>query len=68
LVTKYEDIYRLKLGAYLPANVKLLVIKLRDGAKPVRISARKYATLLVIKLRDGDKPVRISACKYATPQ
>jgi hypothetical protein len=35
-------VYRLKLGAGPPANVKPLVIKLRDGAEPVRMSARKY--------------------------
>jgi hypothetical protein len=29
--------------ALTPANVKSLVIKLRDGADPVRMSARKYA-------------------------
>jgi hypothetical protein len=32
LVTECKDIFRLKLGADPPANVKLLVIKLRDGA------------------------------------
>jgi hypothetical protein len=31
----------LKLGADPPANVKPLVIKLRDGAEFVRMSARK---------------------------
>jgi hypothetical protein len=43
LVTECKDVFRLKLGADPPANVKTLVIKLRDGAEPVRISARKYA-------------------------
>jgi hypothetical protein len=42
-VTECEDVVRFKLGAELPANVKPLVIKLRDGAEPVRMSARKYA-------------------------
>jgi hypothetical protein len=32
LVTECKDIFRLKLGADPPANVKPLVIKLRDGA------------------------------------
>jgi hypothetical protein len=36
-------VFRLKLGADLPANVKSLIIKLRDGAEPVRMSAREYA-------------------------
>jgi hypothetical protein len=44
LVTESKDIFRLKLGADPPANVKPLVIKLRDGAEPVRMSTRKYAT------------------------
>jgi hypothetical protein len=43
LVTECKDVFRLKLGADPPANVKPLVIKLRDGAEPVRMSARKCA-------------------------
>jgi hypothetical protein len=43
LVTECNDVFRLKLGADPPAKVKSLVIKLRDGAEPVRMSARKYA-------------------------
>jgi hypothetical protein len=43
LVTECKDVFRLKLGADPPANVKPLVINLRDGAEPVRMSARKYA-------------------------
>jgi hypothetical protein len=34
--------FRLKLGADPPANVKPLIIKLRDGAETARMSARKY--------------------------
>jgi hypothetical protein len=43
LVIECKDVFRLKLGADPPANVKFLVIKLRDDADPVRMSARKYA-------------------------
>jgi hypothetical protein len=43
LVTECKDVFRHKLGADPRANVKPLVIKLRDGAEPVRMSARKYA-------------------------
>jgi hypothetical protein len=43
LVTECKDVFRLKLGADPPANVKPLVIRLRHGAEPVRMSARKYA-------------------------
>jgi hypothetical protein len=43
LVTECKDGFSLKLGADPPVNVKLLVIKLHDGAEPVRMSARKYA-------------------------
>jgi hypothetical protein len=43
LVTECMNVFRLKLGADPPANVKLLVIKLREVAEPVRMSARKYA-------------------------
>jgi hypothetical protein len=42
-VTECKDVFRLKLGADPPANLKPLVIKLREGADPVRMSARKYA-------------------------
>jgi hypothetical protein len=44
LVTECNDVFRLKLGADPPANVKPLVIKLRDGAEYVRMSARKYTS------------------------
>jgi hypothetical protein len=52
LVTECKDVFRLKLGADPPANVKLLVIKLRDGAEPVRMSARKYASPQLKFMRD----------------
>jgi hypothetical protein len=52
LVTKCKDVFRLKLGADRPANVKPLVIKLRDGAEPVRMSARKYAPPQLKFMRD----------------
>jgi hypothetical protein len=52
LVTECKDVFRLKLGADPPANVKPLVIKLRDGAEPVRTSARKYVPPQLIFMRD----------------
>jgi hypothetical protein len=52
LVTESKDIFRLKLGADPPANVKPLFIKLRDGAEPVRMSARKYAPPQLKFVRD----------------
>jgi hypothetical protein len=47
-----RDVFRFKLGADPPANVKPLVIKLRDGAEPVRMSARKYVPPQITFLRD----------------
>jgi hypothetical protein len=52
LVTECKDFFRLKLGADPPANLKPLVIKLRDGAEPVRMSARKYAPPQLKLMRD----------------
>jgi hypothetical protein len=52
LVTECKHVFRLKLGADPPANVKPLVIKLRDGAEPVRMSARKYAPPQLKFVRD----------------
>jgi hypothetical protein len=52
LVTECKDVFRLNLGAHPPANVKPLVIKLRDGAEPVRMSARKYAPPQLKFMRD----------------
>jgi hypothetical protein len=52
LVTECKDVFRLKLGADPPANVKPLVIKLRDRAEPVRMSARKYAPPQLKFMRD----------------
>jgi hypothetical protein len=47
-----KDVFRLKLDADPPANVKPLVIKLRDGAETVRMSARKYAPPQLKFMRD----------------
>jgi hypothetical protein len=52
LVTECKDVYRLKLGAEPPASVKPLVIKLRDSAESVRMSARKYAPPQLKFMRD----------------
>jgi hypothetical protein len=52
LMTECKDVFRLKLGADPPANVKPLVIKLRNGAEPVRMSARKYAPPQLKFMRD----------------
>jgi hypothetical protein len=52
LMTECKDVFRLKLGAEPPANVKPLVIKLRDGAEPMRMSARKYAPPQLKFMRD----------------
>jgi Reverse transcriptase (RNA-dependent DNA polymerase) len=51
-LTECKDVFRLKIGADPPANVKPLVIKLRDGAEPVRMSARKYASPQLKLMRD----------------
>jgi hypothetical protein len=52
LMTECKDVFRLKLGADPPANVKPLVITLRDGAEPMRMSARKYAPPQLKFMRD----------------
>jgi hypothetical protein len=52
LVTECKGVFRLKLGAEPPGNVKIPVIKLREGAEPVRVSARKYAPPQLKFMRD----------------
>jgi hypothetical protein len=52
LVTECKDVFRLKLGADPPANMKTLVIKLRDGAEPAQMSAHKYASPQLKFMRD----------------
>jgi hypothetical protein len=52
LVTECKDVSRLKLGANPPVKVKPLVIKLRGGVEPVRMSARKYAPPQLKFMRD----------------
>jgi hypothetical protein len=47
-----KDVFRLKLGVDPPANVKPLVIKLRNGAEPVRMLARRYAPSQLKFMRD----------------
>jgi hypothetical protein len=51
-VTECKDVFGLKLDADPPANVKPLVIKLRKGAEPMRMSARKYAPPHLNFMRD----------------
>jgi hypothetical protein len=51
-VTVYKDVLRLKLGADPLANFKQLAIKLCDGAKPVSMSAPKYAPPQLKLMRD----------------
>jgi hypothetical protein len=51
-VIEAKDVFRLKLGADSPANVKPLVIKLCEGVDPVRMSARKYAPPQLKVMRD----------------
>jgi hypothetical protein len=45
-------VFRLKIGADPPANVKPLVIKKHEGAEPVRMSARKHALPYLKFMRD----------------
>jgi hypothetical protein len=52
LMTDCMDVFRLKLGADPSTNAKPLVIKLRNGADPVRMSARKYAPPQLKFMRD----------------
>jgi hypothetical protein len=52
LVTECKDVFRLKLGADPPANVKPLVVKLCDSSEPVRMSDRKYAPPQLKFMRD----------------
>jgi hypothetical protein len=52
LLTECKDVFRLKLGADPPDIVKPLVIKLREGAEPVRMEARKYAPPQLKFMRD----------------
>jgi hypothetical protein len=51
-MTECKDVCRLKLGADPPANVNPLVIKLRDGSEPVRMSACIYAPPQLKFVRD----------------
>jgi hypothetical protein len=51
-VIEYKDVFRFKLGTDPPGNMKPLVIKLRDGAEPVRMSAPKYAPSQLKLMRD----------------
>jgi hypothetical protein len=50
-VTECKDVFRLKLGAGPPANVKPLVIKLRD-AESMRMSARQNSPPQLKFIRD----------------
>jgi hypothetical protein len=64
LVTECKDVFRIKLGADPPANVKPLVIKLRDGAEPVRMSARKYAPPQLKFMRDKKRELEEMGLVY----
>jgi hypothetical protein len=58
LVTEYEGIFRLKIDAGAPVNVKFFLIKLCDGAEPVRIPARKYAPPQLKFMRDNIRELK----------
>jgi hypothetical protein len=66
-MTECKDVFRLKLGADPPANVKPLFIKLRDGAEPVRISARKYAPPQLKFMRDKIRELEELGLVYKNP-
>jgi hypothetical protein len=61
LVKECKDDFSLKLGADPPANVKPLVIKLREGAESMRISDHEYAPpqlkFMCDKIRDLEELV-----------
>jgi hypothetical protein len=57
LVTECMDIFRIKLGADPRANVKPVVVKLRDGTEPVRMSACKYTPPQLKFMRDKIREV-----------
>jgi hypothetical protein len=59
LVTECKDVFRLKLGADPPANVKPLVVKLCEGAEIVRFSARKYAPPQLKFIRDKIRELEV---------
>jgi hypothetical protein len=67
LVTGCEDVFRIKLGADPPANEKPLVINLRDGAEPVRMSARKYAPPQLKVMRDKIREPEELSLVYKNP-
>jgi hypothetical protein len=74
LVTECKNVFRLKLGADPPANVKPLVIKLSEGAEPVRMSAHKYAPpqlkVMRHKIRELEElglAYNITAAEWASP-
>jgi hypothetical protein len=74
LMTECKDVFRLKLGAYPLANVKPLVIKLRDGAEPVRMSARTDAPPQLKFMRDKTREpeelglvVKNTGAEWASP-
>jgi hypothetical protein len=64
LLTECKDVFRLKLGADPPANVNPLSIKLRDGAEPVRMSARKYAPPQLNFMRDKTRELEYLGLVY----
>jgi hypothetical protein len=64
LVTECKDIFRLNLSSDPPANMKPLVIKMRDGAEPVRMSARKYAPPQLKFMRDKVREIEELGLMY----
>jgi hypothetical protein len=64
LVTECKNIFMLKLGAEPPANMKYLVIKLLDGAKPVRMKALKHAPPQLNFMRDNIRELEALGLVY----
>jgi hypothetical protein len=63
-VTECKDVIRLKLDADSSANVQPLVIKLRDDAEAVLMSARKYAPPKLKFMRDKIRDLEVLGLVY----
>jgi hypothetical protein len=68
LVTEWKDVFRLKLGADSPANVKALVIKLRKDAELLQITVPKYASPQSRFMRDKIASLKSWAWYTRTPE
>ncbi|KAE9339726.1 hypothetical protein PF008_g11434 [Phytophthora fragariae] len=67
LLVEYGDVFRVSFGQDPPIRVEPLRVRVRDGATPVRISARRYPPAHMQYLDQHVDELLVSGLAYTNP-